>query len=111
MRAANITVDIYECSVELHIFNTENEIKDFAISLCKKYKLDSSIIVDASGWTIKGLNKYFILLHNYQICNTFFHELFHTTNRICNDRGIHNEEAKCWLHGYLGEKLIKFINT
>lgn len=103
----SLKIDIYECSVEMHVVNTIKDVEELTKKIFKRYKIEEEIY-PSYGITITTSKKYFIIISkegNY--INTFMHELFHCVDIITSDRGIENAEAKAYLQGIIGEKLLK----
>jgi hypothetical protein len=59
-----------------------------------------------------SMSKYYMLINSdYVTYNTICHELYHCTCGIAYDRGIHEEESRAWIQGYIGNQIFKFIEA
>lgn len=57
-----------------------------------------------------NMRKYYIVINSHYLSyNTICHELYHCTCAIGSDRGIHEEESRAWIQGYLANCIFKFI--
>ena len=108
---AKIKIDLYECEVIMQIVPTTKDVCTAINSLAKKRKqsLPNEIGDVAAGQVIGFVDKYYIILSKKHVktLNTALHELWHCIEAICEDREIRDEEAKAYLQGFVGEKLIQ----
>ena len=105
---AVVKLPIYECKVEFHLCNKEEALTIYK-KICKKHKFEVQE-VDFYGIVIPTFTTYYIIvIKEGNFVNGFYHELFHCTELICNDREIEDSEAKAYLQGLIGEKLHKYI--
>ncbi len=98
----------YSCKLTLII---TDQVKMQITKIYKKYKLKEDIDYEVEGVLISPItNDYFLILDlKYLTHNTIAHEIYHSANRICEDRDVHDEEAKAWLAGYITSEMYKFL--
>jgi hypothetical protein len=98
----------YSCKLTL-IVSDQSKVE--IAKIYKKYKLKNDIDYEVEGMLIcTGTNDYFLLLDlKYLSHNTIAHEIYHASSRICEDRDVHDEEAKAWLAGYITGDMYKFL--
>lgn len=104
-----LKIDIYECVIQFYIFETNKEVRTQVEKILKKYKIKEEVS-DSCGSVIPQFDIYYMIMSkekNY--INTFFHELSHVVDFILLDREINDSEARAYLQGIIGEKLIKLI--
>lgn len=62
-----------------------------------------------------GINEYIYIQRPSVTFGTIAHEAKHIVNRIFRDRGqdldLYNDEAECYLLGYITDNIHKYINT
>lgn len=103
----SFNVDVYCCNVEVVI---TDEIDRFIEELDETYG-DASNLHSSEGFVYSYTSDHYYLVfdRNYISYNTVGHELFHLTCMIAEDRDIEEEEAKCWLNGYLHSVVRRII--
>jgi hypothetical protein len=106
-----LKLDIYECTVILHIVDTNKDVSILANKIMKKNKIDGKIEDLAWGYMISTFNKYNIILSQPSLkdFNTFLHELTHCIDAVLEDRNIEDDEARAYLQGYVGNYFLKII--
>lgn len=100
-------VDVYCCNVEV-IFT--DDIEKIVEELDELYG-DAENLHHAEGFVYANTSElYYLVFDNrYLSHNTVGHELFHLACMITADRDIEDEEARCWLNGYLHSTTYKLI--
>lgn len=108
MIKVDIKIPIYECKINFSLCNKEEAIIVYN-KICKKHKIKQEEF-NFYGMVIPVFTSYYIIIiKEGNFINSFYHELFHCTELICNDREIEDSEAKAYLQGLIGEKLHKYI--
>ena len=81
-------------------------------SIYKKYKINSIIDKEVEGLFISpDMNNHYLLIDSkFLTHNTIAHEIFHSVVHITESRDIVDEEAQCWLAGYITERIYKFLD-
>lgn len=54
--------------------------------------------------------QHFVLLHHNAPLNVIAHEVLHVVEVVDGWYGIHSEEYRAYLQGYLTEEIYKFVN-
>ena len=104
-----IKVPLYETKVQ---FIVTSDIIKVVNNVYKKHNINT-VWSDAPSGTMLGLglDLYRVVINaDYFNYNTIMHELLHCVMCITFDRGIHEEEARCWLIGYLAEGFLSYID-
>lgn len=98
----------YSCKLSLII--TDN-VKAEITKIYKKYKLKEDIDYEVEGVLLSPMTDDYSLIIDlkYLTHNTVAHEIYHSANRICEDRDVNDEEAKAWLAGYITGEMYKFL--
>jgi hypothetical protein len=98
----------YSCKLTMIV---TDEVKAEIKKVYKKYKLKEDVDYEVEGVVIGPVeNDYFLLLDiKYLTHNTIAHEIYHVAFRICEDRDVHDEEAKAWVAGHLTGEIYKFL--
>jgi hypothetical protein len=92
-----ITSDIVKVANRIHAFHKAGNV-------WRKEEVSAGCTILCS------MSKYYILINSsYLSYNTICHELYHCTCAIAFDRGIHEEEARAWIQGYIANQIFKFI--
>lgn len=105
-----IKLDLYDTKVKFivtsNIVRTANKINAYHRTGVK-WKKDEA----PAGCTILcSMATYYILIDESSLNhNTIFHEVFHCVSNIASDRGVGEEEAKCWIQGLLGQEIYDFL--
>jgi hypothetical protein len=103
-----LKLSTYSCKLDLIV---TDQVKVVIAKIYKKHKLKNDIDYEVEGILLcPGTNDYFLLLDTkYLTHNTIAHEIYHASSRICEDRDVHDEEAKSWLAGYITGEMYKFL--
>jgi hypothetical protein len=106
-----IYIPIYNCYLTIIV------AKNFE-KTAKKYDFDDSHYCAAMVHTKedkKGIKEYFYIQRPSVTYGTIAHEAKHIVNRILRDRGQEldrwNDEAECYLLGYIVNEIHQNINT
>ena len=107
---AKTTLKLLTYSCKLTLIVTD-QIKVEITKIYKKHKLKEDIDYEVEGVLLSPItNDYSLLLDlKYLTHNTVAHEIYHASSRICEDRDVHDEEAKAWLAGYITGEMYKFL--
>jgi hypothetical protein len=108
-----LKLDIYECTIYLHIVNTNKDVSILTKEIIKKHKLKYKIVEEAWGYTVRTLCKYYMILSRESLkdYNTYLHELSHLIDSILEDRNIKDGEARAYLQGHIGNHFLNIINN
>jgi len=103
-----IAVVQYETKVQ---FIVTSDIARTINNIYKKHNISTRWTDAPSGTMVAiGLDKYRIIINEEWFShNTILHELLHCVMCITFDRGIYEEEARCWLMGYIGQEIYNFL--
>lgn len=103
----SFNVDVYCCNVEVVI---TDDIEKFVDELDETYG-DCSNLHDSEGFVYSHSSSHYYVVfdNNYISLNTIGHEIFHLTCMIAGDRDVLEEEAKCWLNGYLHSIIHRIV--
>ena len=101
-------INIYECKVIFIIVNDSKDINKYTSKF-----LNINDENDYAGVTININPTYYIIIskENLKDYNTILHELFHIVDEITNDRDIKDWEAKAYLQGFIGNKILKYVDN
>lgn len=100
-------VDVYCCNVEVVITDC---IGEFIDELDELYG-DAENLHSSEGFVYSNTSDHYFVVFDKQYIshNTIGHELFHLASMIAEDRDIEEEEAKCWLNGFLHSMIYKSL--
>jgi hypothetical protein len=89
-----------------------DDIAKESSSIYKKYKIVTNVQDDVEGLFISpDINNHYLLIDSkFLTHNTIAHEIFHSVVHITESRDIVDEEAQCWLAGYITERIYKFLD-
>jgi hypothetical protein len=107
-----IDLPLYECKIYFIVLEKNIDIAFKYQHILKKHKIKNNIINKdgaMAGLCIPLFSHYYILVSKEEknILNTILHELYHLIDFITSDRDIVDAEAKAYLLGYLGSKILK----
>lgn len=92
-------------------FILSNKVDKVFKQVCKKHKSKES---KWDGWEAVynnfGTDHYIFVDDKHLTHNTIAHEIFHASSRICENRAINDEEAKCWVCGYITQEIYKALD-
>lgn len=101
-------VGLYDTKVQ---FIVTKNAKRYVNNLYRRHNIKDVYNSDIAGvmFTME-MNMYRIIIdENFLSYNTIIHELFHCIMAITYDRIITDEEARAWLIGDLGQKILRFL--
>ena len=103
----SFNVDVYCCNVEVVI--TDDIAK--VIEELDELHGDADNLHGSEGFVYSHSSDHYYVVfdHHYISHNTIGHELFHLTCMIAEDRDVEEEEAKCWLNGYLHSVIHQIV--
>jgi hypothetical protein len=103
-----LKLSTYSCKLDLIV---TDQVKVEIAKIYKKHKLKNDIDYEVEGILLGlGTNDYSLVIDlKYLTHNTIAHEIYHASSRICEDRDVHDEEAKSWLAGYITGDMYKFL--
>jgi len=89
-----------------------DDIAKESSSIYKKHKIVTNVQDDVEGLFISpDINNHYLLIDaKFLTHNTIAHEIFHSVVHITESRDIVDEEAQCWLAGYITERIYKFLD-
>lgn len=105
-------VKMYDCKVQLIV--TKNIVKAHNRINCYHktdflWEKDTNV---AGCMILCSISKYYMLINEeFLSYNTICHELLHCTYAIAYDRGIHEEEARAWIQGEVGQQIFDFLKS
>ena len=99
-------ISIYECKVIFIIVDNYKDINKYTSKL-----LNVKDENEYAGVTVNSNPLYYLIIskENLKDYNTILHELFHVIDEITNDRDIKDWEAKAYLQGFVGDKILQSI--
>lgn len=108
MKKKIFNISIYECKVIFIIVDNHKDINKYTSKL-----LNIQDENEYAGITINSNPIYYIIISkdNLNDYNTILHELFHIVDEITNDRDIKDWEAKAYLQGFIGNKILKYVDN
>jgi hypothetical protein len=109
-----IRIPLYECRVHFVVVATNREVCNYTDGICNKYGIHVERDGDdeSHGEVVNILPNYWMILSEASVKsnNTILHELWHVVDKIGLDNGVKDSEALAYLQGYIGERLMKFID-
>lgn len=102
-------IDIYDTIITVIV--TDNVTQEEQ-RLYDKHKLDDKVYEEEpDGFTLSlpDGNHCVVLKDEKLSMNLLAHEIYHLTNFVTRNRGIHDEEAQAWLMGYLFDKILTIL--
>lgn len=108
MKKKIFNISIYECKVIFIIVNDNKDINKYT----NKF-LNIKDENEYAGVTININPIYYLIISkdNLNDYNTILHELFHIVDEITNDRDIKDWEAKAYLQGFIGNKILNYVDN
>ncbi len=79
-----------------------------------KYHKIGTVWTEAPAGTMiaLGIDKYRIIINeDFLTYNTITHEALHCVMAMTFDRGISEEENRCWLMGFICQGIFKFLES